>query len=139
MTFEDELDAAQAADPIHIDVPVELNGKLHVLRFYQWAGIEWATEADRHPARPGVLVDKRYGYNLRTLCLAAAKVTGRRLNNGEPVELSPERWEQLFKTLGGAPVGRICDAIWGLNEAAPAEAVEQAKKEYAASSAATSS
>jgi hypothetical protein len=86
-----------------------------------------------------VKADGLYGYNVRTLCLAAAKVTGRLVEGDKLKTLPPERWDRIFKMRGGGVVGRICDQIWELNENAPAVAVVQAKKAFAANSGSTSS
>ena len=129
MSFEDDLKAAEAAPIEYVDVPIELNGNLHTFRFLQLSGPEWAAETDLHPARPGVLIDtKKTGYNLRSLCIAVAKKTGRRLE-GDPdnptlVELTPEQWDSFYKAISGNAKGRIDDAIWGINEAIPQARVD---------------
>jgi hypothetical protein len=132
MSFEDDLKAAREAPIEFTDVPVEIRGNLHTLRFLQLSGPEWAAETDRHPARPGVLLDMRYGYNLRTLCMAVAKLTGRRVitAGGEEtlVELTAEQWDDLYRAIPGATKSRIDDAIWGLNEANPQARVDALKK-----------
>lgn len=140
MTFEDDLKAAREAPIEHTDVAYTLNGTLYTARFLQLSGMEWAAEADNHPARPGVLIDARYGYNLRSLCRAIAKKTGRRVD-GDPtdenvklVELTPEQWDDLYRALPGSTVQSFDDAIWALNEAIPAREVEAAKKAFAATS-----
>jgi hypothetical protein len=139
MSFDEDFAAAEAEPTDFRDVTIELNGKPYTLRFLQWSGIEWAAETDNHPARVGVKVDKMYGYNIRTLALAAAKVTGRLVEGDKLTELSPERWDRIFKARGGGVVSRICDQIWELNENAPAMAVVRAKKASAANSGSASS
>ena len=137
MTFEDDLSAQDEANNF-VDLPIQLNGTLYTFRFYEWSGIQWANEADNHPARPGVEFDVMYGYNIRTLALAAAKVTGRRLDADGETLLAPQMWDAIFRSAGGGVVQEICDSIWGLNVLKPLQAVEAAKKASAASSALTS-
>lgn len=135
MAFDDDLDAALAAERDFIDVPVAVNEKLHTLRFFQMDGLEWADQTDRYPARPGVLLDMRYGYNLRPLSKAVAVLTGKLVDGDEVVDITPEQWDKLFKALAGAPIMRIGDALFSLNEWMPGQAVEAAKKSFAAESA----
>lgn len=127
MTFEDDLAAANETK--WVDVDVVLNGNLHTFRFLQFAGLDWATEADKHPARPGVLIDMKYGYNIRTLCKAVAKITGRRVSEDGSLAVLPEaQWDILFRDSSGNAAQALCDAIWGLNEALPEAEVDAAKK-----------
>ena len=65
MSFEDDLKAAEDAPIEYTDVDVLINGNLHTLRFLQLNGGEWAAEADKHPARPGVLLDAQYIADVR--------------------------------------------------------------------------
>jgi hypothetical protein len=81
------------------------------------------------------MLDMRYGYNLRPLSKAVAALTGKMVDGDTLTDLTPEQWEKLFKALPGASVMRIGDAIFSLNEYMPGEAVEAAKKEFAAQSA----
>lgn len=128
MSFDDDLKAAQAGSRLTADVPVTLNGKRHVLRFTQMNGIEWAAESVRHPARPDVLLDARFGYNLHSLAQAVAPTCGALVNGDGTEPLSEEVWGTLFSTLDGSDVQGIIDAIFGLNERATAQAVAAAKK-----------
>lgn len=126
MTFEDDLAAEPVTD--FRDVDVLLNDKLYTLRFTQMDGLEWAMECDKYPMRPDVAFDRNYGYNIRALTMAAAVVSGARVETDATVPLSEDAWRSLFKRLDGAAFKRITDAIWSLNEYAPAKAVEAAKK-----------
>lgn len=135
MSFEDDLKAEfEAEKPTH-DIDVSLNGALYTLRFTQMDALTWAAATDMHPARPGVLLDMRYGYNLRPLSLLVAAKTGQRVDGEKLVDLTPDQWTNLFKALPGASVMRIGDALFDLNEIAPAEAIAALKKELAAGSA----
>jgi hypothetical protein len=148
MSFEDDLAAAQTPEDKHIDVLVLINKKPYTLRFRPMDGLEWAAETDRHPARPGVLVDTRYGYNLRTLTRAAAPRSGVVVVDGEErtlrvdpiVQQLPgmpkpparvDEWADIFRAISGHEFQRITDAIWSLNEYGPQEAVEAAGKALA--------
>lgn len=140
MTFEDDL-AAQVVKPRPSqDVDVLINGTPYTFRFVQIDGFEWAAECDKHPARPGVLLDTRYGYNLRSLTKAVARLSGTRVDGDKLIPLRVDKvdpkaavvgvdeWASLFKNIDGAAFQRISDAIWALNEYAPANAIEAAKK-----------
>lgn len=138
MSFDDDVAAQIAAEKDFVNVDVTLNGKLYTFRFFQMDGLEWADQTDRFPARPGVLLDMRYGYNLRPLSKAVAPLSGKQVDGDTLIDLTPEQWEKLFKALPGAAVMRIGDALFNLNEYAPGEAVEAAKKASAAESALSS-
>lgn len=143
MSFEDDLNT-----PIELpsdDIEVVLNGHLHVFRFTALDGLTWANECDKAPVRPDVTLDSAFGYDLRQLTLNVAPLCGARLVDGEPVKLrvdppnprslAPEvnEWRDLFSKIDGQTFRRIGDAIWGLNELLPMEAVKAAKKAQAAS------
>lgn len=143
-SFEDDLAAAQTPEDEYTDVLVLINKKPHTLRFRPMDGLAWAAETDRHVPRPGVLIDTRYGYNIRTLTKGAAPQCGVRVVDGEEHELRVDpfdpddpkavrvnEWDQLFKALSGHDFKRITDAIWLLNEYGPQEAVKAAGKELA--------
>ncbi len=129
MSFIDDLEAAEAAARPSKDVLVLLAGNPHVLRFVQMDPMDWTTVTDRHPMRPGVLVDERYGYNLRAVTREAAPKCGFLVEDDRPQPLqSAESWASLFKSITGAEFARITDAIWSLNEYEPEQAVLAAKK-----------
>jgi hypothetical protein len=135
MTFEEDLAELENAPTKTADVQILVGKTLTTFRFYQWSGIQWAEEADNHPIRPGVIIDANYGYNLRSLCRAAAKETGRRVDDdGAEHTLDPEQWDKLFRHEAGAPVQDLCDAIWRLNEGGPAAEIDAARKASAAAS-----
>lgn len=135
MSFEDDIRAEFEAEKPYHDVSVKLNGNLHTFRFTQMDGLQWASATDMHPARPGVLLDMRFGYNLRPLSLLVAAQTGKRIDGDKFVDLTPDQWTNLFKALPGASVMRIGDALFELNEYGPGEAIEALKKASAAESA----
>jgi hypothetical protein len=138
MSFDDDLETALNAEPDWTTVDVTLGGKLHTFRFDRMVGTLWAAETDKHPVRPGVLMDMRYGYNLRTLTQVVAPITGRRVERDTLEKLSDEQWAKLFKALPGAHLERIADALFKLNEYLPALEVEAAKKALEAESASNS-
>lgn len=139
MSFEDDLKAEFEAEKDHRDVDVKLNDKLYTFRFTVLDGVEWAAAGDLFPARPGVLLDMRYGYNLRPLSLYVAAKTGKRVDGDKLVDLTPDQWSNLFKALPGYSVARIGDAMFDLHEISPERAVEELKKARAAESAHSSS
>lgn len=128
MTFEDDLKAEFEAPKPTKDVDVKLNGKLYTFRFELMDSVEWASATDRAPARPGVLLDMRFGYNLRALVPLVAPMSGKRVDGDELVDLTPDQWRNLFKALPGASVMRIGDTLFDLNEYEPGEAVKELKK-----------
>jgi hypothetical protein len=138
MTFEEDLAAAVAAPVETQDVEVLLNARVLTLRFRQMDGFEWADETDRHPARPDTKIDMHYGYNLRSLTKAVAPKTGVRVDGDGEHELTEEQWTALLKALSGAHFQRVCDAVFALNEYAPAWKIRELKKGSRAGSAPSS-
>lgn len=145
MGFSEDLTAAQNPEQDeHIDVDVLVKGTLYTLRFRPMDGMDWSAETDRHPARPGVLIDTRYGYNLRSLVKAAAPQSGvlvvddeERKLRVDPIVTVPrgqrppkrvDEWADLFKVITGHEFQRISDAIWALNEYMPQKRIEAAGK-----------
>lgn len=128
MSIDDELDAALSTERDFADLSINLNGKLRTFRFTQMDGMEWADLTDYYPAREGVLLDSRYGYNLRPLAKAAAPLCGKLIDGDKHVALTEEQWEKLFKGQPGATVMRIGDVIWNLNEFLPGQAIDALKK-----------
>lgn len=131
MTFEDDLAAVQAAPAPFLDAEVTVNGSYYALRFVQMDPFDWAVEVDKHPARPGVALDKRYGYNLRSLVKAVAPATGSLVEDDKTVPVKD--WPALLKAIGGHGFQRVTDAIWAVNEYLPEQAVVAAKKARAVS------
>lgn len=130
MSFLDDLKAAQNAPRIYADVPVMFNGHLHILRFRQMDGLDWTAETDRHPMRPGIAIDMKYGYNFRALTKTAAPASGVRVEDEVEHVVTEEEWEHIFSpgVLTGRYFAAITDAIWALNVRSPELAVEAAKK-----------
>lgn len=126
MSFEDDLKATTINDPIYLDADVTVNGNLYTLRFVEMDPFEWASAVDRHPARPGVLIDAKYGYNLRTLVREVAPLLGSRVEGDTTVPV--EDWPALLKAIGGNGFQRVTDAIWSLNEYMRERQVESLKK-----------
>lgn len=131
MSFTEDLEEALNTAPDWADVDVTVNGKLQKLRFFQMDGMEWALELDRHPIRPGVLLDMSFGYNLRTMVYAIAPRCGKRVEaNEQLLDLSQEQWQKLFKVLPGSSIRGIGDALISLNELIPQDLVNEAKKAF---------
>lgn len=127
MGFADDLKADfEAARPTR-DVDIPLNGNLYTLRFERMDGSEWTQATDAAPARPGVLLDMRYGYNLRALVPPVAAATGSLVEGDKLVDVTEDQWRAIFKG-AGATVSRIGDAIFALNEYDPAAEVDALKK-----------
>lgn len=127
-SFVDDLKAEFEAERPYRDVPVKLNGTLHTLRFTQMSGADWTSAGDQTVARPNVLIDVRYGYNIRALTYIAAPKSGKLLESGTLTDLTDDQWRNLLKTIPGPSFNAIADALYVLNEYEPAEAVEALKK-----------
>lgn len=128
LSFEDDLKTEFEEPAPTKDVDVVLNGNLHTFRITRMDGVEWASLVDMFPARPGVLLDMRYGYNLRPLTLAALPKSAKHINGDTLEDLTEEQWRKLFKTVPGAYIERFSDAVFLLNEHGPNDEVDQAKK-----------
>lgn len=126
--FDDLLAKADTAEPDFQDVPVTLARELVTMRFYVMPGEDWAELTASNPARPGVLIDANYGYNLHAVVKAAAVGCGRVVDGGDATERDATVWAKTFKLLSGHDVAAITDAVWGLNEWRPSQLVEQLKK-----------
>jgi len=127
MSFADDLKAEFEAEKPTRDVEISLNNHLYVLRFERMDGTEWTLACDAATARPGVLLDMRYGYNLRALVPIVAQATGHLVDDDQLVDVSEDQWRAIFKG-AGSTVSRIGDAIFALNEYDPAAEVEALKK-----------
>ena len=98
----------------------EADEGLVTLRFWRLPGLEWNDLLAQHPARQGVLVDMTLGANVHAVCLAAAKLNGKVVEDGKNKPVSAAQWDDLFDTLPGYSVSLICDAIYSLNVHDPA-------------------
>ena len=126
MSFLEDLKVAKEAPRKKSDpVDVMVNGSLYALVFYRADGDVWADCVARHPARPGAIVDLRYGYNFNAVVLEIAPKTGSVVGADA---IPAEAWADLIPALSGAEIGRVTDAIWALNEWDPAQEIERAKK-----------
>lgn len=139
MSFEDDLKAESEAELPYKDVELTLNGNLYVLRFTLMDGTEWAAATDQAPARPGVLLDTHYGYNMRALVYIVAPKSGRLVEGDSTKELTDDQWRLLLKSVKGGPMMRLGDTLFALNEYEPERAVEAAKKASRVAAATTSS
>lgn len=101
---------------------------LITIRFTRMAGSAWAELTSKNPVRLEVPIDRHYGYNYDAVCFAAAAATGVCIEGDEIEVLSPESWADLLEELSGHEVGLIRDAIWELNEFAPAQRVQELVK-----------
>lgn len=130
MSFEDDIKAEfEAPKPTH-DVDVELNKTRYTLRFTQMDPLEWVSATDMFPPRMESPIDVYYGYNLRPLTIEVAQKTGKRVDGEKLVDLTPDQWKNLFKTVPGGAVAKIGDAIFGLNVMESEEAISIVKKAY---------
>lgn len=132
MSFEEQLDQdidAQAElEPDHAITSVLINGKIRKLKFIQMDGLAWSDLCDRCPPRVGVELDTAFGYNVTAAIVLAAPLSGSVQSGENWVELAPDRWKKLIRSLPGAQLRAVGDAIFQLNQFGPAMAVLDAKK-----------
>jgi len=132
MSFEDDIKAQLEAPKDFIDVSVKLNGNTYKFRIEQMDPEDWATACAMFPARPGVTLDMRLGYNLTKLTPLVVAKTGKRFDGDELVEVSPEDWDSLFQSTNGGTLNRFSNAIFNLNEFQDEAEIEELKKAFAA-------
>lgn len=132
------LSAKSDAEEIQeqLDELMELTSDaLVTLRFTRMSGAEWAEITARCPVRLDAAIDRQYGYNMHAVCKLAAPMSGGRLEGETVVPLIVDdkvnEWTDLFNAISGHEFGIIVDAIYELNEYAPAAHVAQLKKELA--------
>lgn len=119
----------------------ESAGALVTLRFTSLPGSQWADITARCPVRLDAPIDRQYGYNMQAASTFAAPLCGVRVEDGVEVPLlvtpaasgvpAVDEWADLFTTITGHEFIRIMDAIYELNEYAPAQRIAQAKKRSA--------
>jgi hypothetical protein len=128
MGFLEDLAKQQGSPQPTADAVVQIGDSSYTFRFTRMRGIQWAVEAVKHPARPGVLLDARYGYNLHDMVRAVAPLTGARVDGDDLVQVETKQWKALFESLDAAGVQEIVDTVWALNEWNPQQELEAAKK-----------
>lgn len=114
-----------------------------VLRFRRLPAEEWADIVSHCPARIDAMVDRMYGYNVHEASREAAPASGVLIERGEDgseveTPVTDEEWDELFGLLSGRDFGRLCDAIFGLNEHGPQQRLDAARKASRAGSGSTS-
>lgn len=135
--FDELLDAAverKTSKPASVDVDVLLGDSVVSLRFTEMDAREWAHAVAANPQRVDAQIDLSYGYNIHGACEYAARTSGSRVVDGGPVPLKPEQWKKLFDQFSGHDLGKVTDAIWGLNEFYPSQRLASAKKAMAGAS-----
>lgn len=111
---------------------------LVTLRFTRLPGDQWAEITARCPVRVDAPIDRQYGYNMTAVCKLAAPLSGVRVDGDAEVPLlvtkaaegvpAVDEWADLFETISGHELGRIIDAVYELNEYAPAQRINELKK-----------
>lgn len=129
MTSIDELIAkSKAAEAATASVEVLVGGELVTLKFTELPGKQWAEITIRNPAREDVPVDIIKGYNVHAVTQLGAVKSGVLVGDDAEQELSEDQWRGIFDALSGADFQTVIDTVWSLNEWAPTERVENAKK-----------
>jgi len=106
------------------DLQDEVDKSLITLRFTRLDGEKWADLTSANPMRLGVALDRHYGYNFDAVSVAAAQMSGVRVDEDGDHELTDEQWERLLKLLSGYDRKLIRDAVWTLNEYGPQQLVD---------------
>lgn len=114
---------------------------LVTLRFTRLPGDKWADITARCPVRVDAPIDRQYGYNMQAASMIAAPLCGVRVEGDVEVPLTVTKateetpavneWADLFTTITGHEFIRIMDAIYEMNEYAPAERINSLKKALA--------
>lgn len=114
---------------------------LVTLRFTRLPGDKWADITARCPVRVDAPIDRQYGYNMQAASMIAAPLCGVRVDGDEEIPLTVtaatedtpavNEWADLFTTITGHEFIRIMDAIYEMNEYAPAERINSLKKQLA--------
>lgn len=110
----------------------EVEQSLVTLRFTRVDGDKWAALTLANPIRINVTLDRHYGYNVDAVSVAAARLSGVRVDEDGDHELTVEQWDRLYKLLSGHDQTQIRDAVWTLNEYAPTQLTEALVKSYGA-------
>lgn len=129
MTSIDELIAkSKASDAETATVEVLVGGELVTLKFTELPGATWAGITLRNPPRVDVPVDLAKGYNLHAATQFAAAESGVLVDGGEEQKLTEDQWRGIWDALSGADFQSVIDVVWSLNEWAPSQRVDAAKK-----------
>lgn len=129
MTSIDDLIAAStSAEPETETVEVLIGGELVALKFAEMQGEVWAGITVRNPPRLDVPLDMAKGYNIHSATQVAAAESGVRVDGDTETKLTEKQWRGIWKALSGADFQTVIDTVWSLNEWAPSQRVEAAKK-----------
>jgi len=146
--LEAEVDAIASNPDQRLGLPdgsAELQERIKALRvasvaqlvtfeFERLPGDFWNYLTATNPVRPDSIIDLSYGYNLDAVVQKAAKAErgghsfAWQVDDGKPVVLTGEQWDDVFGMLSGHDASAIRDAVWNLNEWGPAQALAEAKK-----------
>tara|TARA_R110002124_G_scaffold5003_5_gene31472 strand:+ start:1832 stop:2260 length:429 start_codon:yes stop_codon:yes gene_type:complete len=142
MSVDEELDAvieSRNVEPETETVDVMVGKSLWTLKFQELDGLDWANVIALNPLRPGVNIDRQFGYDYDGAAMTAAPLSGVRVTADGTEALSSEQWKKLFKTLAGHDFTKVANAVWALNEINPMRRLAKAKKALADVSAKSSS
>lgn len=141
---DSRLGATSEADEIRAkldEIAEQAVDSIVTLRLTRLPGRDWSNLTSKCPVRPDVAIDRHYGYNYDAACESAARYRdpagaayGHRLENGEPVDLSDDEWDDLFDVLSGSDISKIRDAVWELNEYEPQQRLNELVKGSGAAS-----
>lgn len=106
------------------DIADEVDKSLITLRFTRLDAEKWTDLTSAFPIRLEVALDRHYGYNFDAVSVAAARLSGVRVDADGDHQLTEEQWERLLKLISGHDRKLIRDAVWTLNEYQPAQLIE---------------
>ena len=109
-------------------VEVLLGGELVAFKFTEMPGDEWSELTVHNPPREDVPVDQVRGYDVYAVTRRAAAVNGVLVDGDSESPVSADQWEQIWPLLSAPDFQDICGSVWKLNEWAPRERFEDAKK-----------
>jgi hypothetical protein len=119
-----------AADDNWIEVSTLFGDELAAIRFDAILGSAWASLTASHPPREDSKPDEYYGFDtdavLRAYPEHAIRVAGDRIG--------ADAWHRVLAVLDAPTLANCRNAIWALNQYAPAARIAAAKKAMAGAS-----
>ena len=133
MGFKEDLAAAKASaetvePPRSPVIEVAVNEQIYSVVFYRASSVEWSHATRKSPPRSDVDLDRRNGYDLSAVAREISAVSGRVVEDGAEIELSPDEWTDLWAVMAPTSARYIEANVWHLHEHDAAQEIERAKK-----------
>jgi hypothetical protein len=129
--FRDDLATAKehVADRVKTEVvPAVVNGTLYNVMFYRADSQVWAAATVKHPPRPDIDIDRRYGYNLSAVTREISESAGRVVEDGEEIELTAAEWSDFWEIVAPQTARLIEVNVWHVHEHDAEQEIARAKK-----------